>query len=184
MWLANFCFPLCCFIVSHLIKACLIRQDTKHFAKAVLLSDKDINLLPDTRHLTYLNDRSSCLLILVQKSIHQVLHVRAPFIRQWVQLLVDDLLLQLLDVFAVEWLPEEEKLVDDDTHCPDVGLGVVWELKANLWWPEVWSTAQRSGHVRLMAQCFGDTKVTEFEDPILDENILSLDVTMQDGLAV
>ena len=98
--------------------------------------------------------------------------------------MVHDFVLETSDVWAFERFSQGNQLVQDDSHCPDVSLIVVREVEPDLRRHKVWSTAGSLCHLSLRGQLFRDSEVSKFEHTILDEDVLSLDVSVENLLAV
>jgi hypothetical protein len=77
-------------------------------------------------------------------------------------------------------MPEVAHLVEDTTERPNIRLVAVWLILEQFWRHIVWSTNACVGKIFGAVKNLSNTKITETDLAILQEDVLSLHISVQD----
>ena len=121
---------------------------------AVVDVDEFFNLSTDARNLGDIEDTWAHILVLVEQGVYKKLKVATSVLREWIHRFVDDNFLYTFNSVAIKWLLESNELVDDNSHSPDISLGVIWTTLAHLWRHEVRSTTFCLCHISFIRERF------------------------------
>ena len=160
-------------------------DDLQDFVLDVVLVDEGQNLVLDRREICKLENRWSLIIVFTEEGHDEHFEVRVHVIMQRLKRLLGDLGEHILHRLASEGLLERDEFVEDDTDGPDVCLAIVGLPTADFGRHEIGRSATSHGLSVRVVQLTRDTKVAKLANTILsDENVLSLDVSVEDIFVV
>jgi len=114
----------------------------------------------DARNLCNFEDGGSLILVLVENGLDEQLQVSTCSFGERLTLLIDDHVEHGLDTLTIEGLLQSDQLIDDYSHCPDIGFGIICLTFTNLGRHKIWSSTFCLSEIIYTCQSLGNTEIS------------------------